>query len=200
MSAIAHALAPFGGAATVAALSVAAVFALAAVTKIVTPATTVTDFAALGLPAAGSLARLVPVVEAAIAVTLVARPRAGAALAIVALAGFTVVLVAAVTSGRDVSCGCLGPLGRRPVGWGSVARNGALAVLALVAAATPAPVVPDLPSVIAVSTLAVLLATVVGVVGLWSEIGRIWSVALAGEPVPARRSSRPATPSKGSRS
>jgi len=172
--------------APVAVLVLAAVFAAAAVTKAADRATTADEFAGLGLPAPRLLARAVPPAEIAVALVLVWRPAAGAGLAALALLAFSAVLAAALRSGRAVSCGCLGSLSRRPITPLTLVRNGALLAVAALASTAPAagglrPTLPD-PELVVSLTLAAMLAAVGGqLLLLRAQIGRIWSVELAGE-------------------
>ncbi len=173
--------------APLAALLVALVFAVAAVTKLGDQPSSVADFAALGLPAPAALARVVPPAELAIAALLLIAPAVGATLASLALMAFTAVLAAALRAGRRVSCGCLGPLSRKPVSTATLGRNAGLIALAVLAAATPAPtgVLPTLPAadvVLAVGPLVLLAALGAQILALRAQLGRIWSVELAGEP------------------
>jgi uncharacterized membrane protein YphA (DoxX/SURF4 family) len=172
--------------APLAALATSAVFAVAAVTKLAAPARTTREFADLGLPAPALLARLVPAVELAIAVALVLRPAIGAVAATAALLAFTGVLVAALRSGRSVSCGCLGALSDGPISNATIARNAGLVVVAVLAGTAPDPggLLPALPSLeVALSAgSAVTVAAVAAQLALLRHrIGRIWSVELAGE-------------------
>ncbi|MEM9566225.1 MAG: MauE/DoxX family redox-associated membrane protein [Actinomycetota bacterium] len=173
--------------APLAALATALVFGVAAATKLADRPSTVADFAAIGLPRPALLARLVPAIELAIVVLLLLAPAVGATLAAVALVAFTAVLASALRAGRRVSCGCLGPLSRRPISTATLWRNVGLLALTAVAAATPAPpgLLPTLPAgdvVLAVGPLALLTALGVQLLTLRSQLGRIWSVELAGEP------------------
>lgn len=188
------ALAPIAG------LLLAAVFALAAVTKAVDSTATTAEFTALGLPRPGLLARLVPPAELVIALALVTRPTIGALLATLALAAFSAVLIAALRTGRSVSCGCLGSLSREPISVVTLARNACFGAMAALAATGPTPTglavaLPSLELGMATGT-----ALVIGLIGyqlsaLRAQIGRLWSVELAGE-APTRgrgRSSRART-------
>lgn len=88
----------------------------------------------LGVPVV--VARIVPVAEVVLGAALVAG-RGAAAVAWPALAflgAATAVLVVNLRRGRRPVCACFGGLSRRPIGWGSVARNAALAVVAVLAA------------------------------------------------------------------
>jgi hypothetical protein len=78
----------------------------------------------------------IPVLELVIGVLLVVdvgRP-VTAVVAAVLLTGFTAVLVRLLLDGQRPPCACFGALSRRPIGWGSVVRNGVLLALAIVAA------------------------------------------------------------------
>lgn len=119
---------------TLAALALAVVLAVAAVTKARRPAATADDFASLGLAAPGPLARIVPAAEAACAVALVIVPAWGGVAAFALLAAFTAVLVPVVRSGRIVNCSCFGGVGSRPVSAWTLARNAVLLALAAVSA------------------------------------------------------------------
>lgn len=131
-----------GGFGYVYALVLAAVFVRAAVAKLARRAETEASFGALGLPAARHAARVVPMVELALAVALIAAPRAGGIGSVVLLAAFTAVLVRAIRSGVSASCNCFGAARADPVSEVDVLRNGLLAGLAAGAAFTPAPTMP----------------------------------------------------------
>lgn len=182
--------------APLAALALAAVFTVAAATKLAHPPIARREFAALGLPAPGLLARVVPPVEFVIAVLLLVRPAVGGVLAALVLVAFTAVLAAAVRSGRSVSCGCLGPLSRKPVSVATLVRNLGLIALADLAAVTPTPdgLLPTLPAgevVLAVGPAVLLAVLATQALAVRAQIGRLWSVELAGEQ-PTRRGQRPA--------
>lgn len=117
----------------VAAFALAVVFAWSSVAKATRPAATVTSFRGLGVPAPVIAARLVPVVEAGLAVALVAAPRAAAWCALALLTVFTAVIVRAVAAGVDVPCACFGGGTGRVVSPRDVVRNAVLAAAAIVA-------------------------------------------------------------------
>ncbi len=172
--------------APVAGLALAAVFVIAAVTKTIDRPATVREFSELGLPRPALLARAVPPAELVIAILLVARPAIGAALAALALLAFTAVLAAVLRSGRTVSCGCLGALSAKPVSSLTLARNGVLLTLAALASAGPTPTGLDVALPAVEVALATGTAATIGLVGhqllsLRHQIGRLWSVDLAGE-------------------
>ena len=121
------------------AVLLAAVFVRAGAAKLARPAATGATFAALRLPAAGGMARAVPLVELLVAVALLAVPRVGAAAAVVLLAAFSAVLARAVRAGLDTPCNCFGAARADPVSGGVLVRNGLLAGLAVAALAAPRP-------------------------------------------------------------
>lgn len=172
--------------APVAGLVLAAVFVIAAVTKTVDRTATTAEFTDLGLPRPALLAGVVPPAELIVALLLVARPPIGAALAALALLAFTAVLLAALRTGRTVSCGCLGALSRTPISARTIGRNGALLVLAALASAGPTPTgmgitLPALEVGLASGTAALLGLVGYQLLSLRNQIGRLWSVELAGE-------------------
>jgi uncharacterized membrane protein YphA (DoxX/SURF4 family) len=113
------------------ALVLAAVFVWAGAAKLARPTMTAAGFGALGLPAPGTFAVAVPVVELLLSVTLVAAPRAGSATALVLLAVFTAVLAHALRAGATSGCACFGTTATRPLSRRDLVRNAALAALAL---------------------------------------------------------------------
>lgn len=148
-----------------AAAVLAATFAWAGAAKLSRPAETGTGFAGLGLGRPATLARVVPVVELVLAVTLLAAPAAGAAAALTLLAGFTLVLARALGQGVEVRCACFGQAGGPPLSWVELVRNGllgALAVLALAAGLTPrVPALVPACAVVLVATATALLLFVI---------------------------------------
>ncbi len=187
-----HWFVPAGVASTMAVL-LAIIFLAAATTKASNPSATATEFRQLGLPASGLLARLVPPVELMTGLALLTAPRVGAELAIALLLIFTAIIVATVRSGRRVSCGCLGALSSQPVSILTIARNVGLLAMALMASTTTTLTVPDGPSAMAAISAVLLVVLAFQLVGLRRDIGRIWSVELAGE---GGRTSNPSTPDR----
>ncbi len=118
---------------TVAAVMVAATFAVAAVSKLRDPAGTARGFADLGVPRPWRAARLVPGIEVGVALTLLLVPAVGAALATVVLVAFTVFLVDRLRSGVRAACSCFGGARRHPLTIADPLRNVLLVGLALVA-------------------------------------------------------------------
>lgn len=116
---------------TTAALIVAAILTWSAAAKLRSPEQTLQSFSDLGLPRLS--ARLVPLVEAAVAALLVVDAGWGGTFAFALMASFTTTLVLIVRSGRKISCGCFGGADSDPVTWLHVGRN--LVILGLCAAA-----------------------------------------------------------------
>jgi hypothetical protein len=166
---------------TLTALVLAAVFLVAAVAKLRDPMGTTRTFRALRLPAPRRLARLVPGAELLIAAALVARPWIGAAVALAALAVFSILLHGEVRRGSDVACGCFGTSSSSPISFVELLRNGLLAALAVVALAAERPVAPDLASVITVSTAVVAGLLILALAGVKRDVGAVWDNRLAGE-------------------
>lgn len=118
----------------------AAVFLSAAWAKWRDPAGTRTGAVDLGVPDrwAGGVARVLPMAEAVVVVSLavgvVIRPVAvvGAGAALTLLAAFTVAVVRTLRAGRSPRCHCFGSRGGSPIGADTVVRNLALSALALV--------------------------------------------------------------------
>ncbi len=165
--------------ASTAAIGLAVVFVVAAAAKVQRPATA--DVAEFGLPIPRVIATVLPPIEFGVAALLLIRPRFGAVMALVLLLAFTTLIAEAVGNNRSVSCGCLGSLSRRPVGWPTLGRNVALLCMAAFAAATPTLVTPDLVSVLVLVGGATLIALGAQLLELRRTVGRVWSVELAGE-------------------
>jgi uncharacterized membrane protein YphA (DoxX/SURF4 family) len=172
------------GIAYVAALGLAATFAWAAIAKLRAPERTAAGFAGLGLPAPTLLARVVPGVEAGLAVALVVVPVWGAGSALGLLAAFTILL--AVNVGRDApGCNCFGATPTdEPVSWVEVLRNLLLGAAAVIATGAPRPLVPALPEAVVATTVGVLGAVLLGVVRFKLRVGRVWDNQLPGDPAP----------------
>jgi uncharacterized membrane protein YphA (DoxX/SURF4 family) len=165
------------GTAYAAAVLLAAVFAVAGAVKLRRPAVTARSFAGLGIPAAPAMAVAVPVVELVLAVGLAVVPPVAAALALLLLAAFTAVLVAAIRAGKDVGCGCLGSARTDPVSGVEIVRNGMLAALAVVALGAPGPSAPGLGDVVAVTVAGVLGLVVLALADVRRSTGRLWSTS-----------------------
>jgi uncharacterized membrane protein YphA (DoxX/SURF4 family) len=119
----------------VARLLLAAVFAVAAAGKLVSPSRTVETLEEFGVPASlrGPVAIALPLAELAIAVGLL--PAATAAWAALAgallLAAFTAAVARTLTQGREVDCNCFGSLGPSRISRWTLARNVVLLALAV---------------------------------------------------------------------
>ena len=115
-------------------LVLAFVFALAAATKLADRAGTRRAVVDFGLPAAlaPAFALLLPLAELVVAIALVPVATAwwGAAGAFALLFAFTAGIGYNLARGHRPDCHCFGQLHSEPVGWPTLARNGALAALA----------------------------------------------------------------------
>lgn len=179
------------GVATLCIILLAVIFAWSALAKLRRPGATVAAFTELRLPIARVAARLVPLVEIGLVVVLLAAPRFGAALAIVLLISFTLVLlptvIASTSAVAPVSCGCFGTASTAPISWVEIARNGLLISASLVAAlASPSSLLPgidglELPDVVAMSSAIIVSAVVLQLLAMKRDIGSIWRADLVGE-------------------
>jgi len=84
-------------------------------------------------------AMTLPWIEIVVALTLLLgmRSRDGARTALVLLVVFTLAVVAAVTRGLDIECGCFGTADASHVGWSKIAENVGLIAIAVIAALGP---------------------------------------------------------------
>jgi hypothetical protein len=98
------------------------------------------NFRLLPVAAENLVAMLLPWVElvAALALVLRIRPRAGAWVAGALLAVFTVGIALAMARGLDFECGCFGKASSARVGWGKLAQNLGMLLLAWVGTRVPA--------------------------------------------------------------
>jgi len=131
------------GSAYLAGLVLATVLVLAAAGKLARPAATVSAFGALRVPRAGAAARVVPVAELAVAVLLIAAPRAGGVAAFVLLGVFSTFLVRVLRAGIRAPCRCFGAVREAPVSASDLLRNAMLAALAVTAAGASGPRSPS---------------------------------------------------------
>lgn len=157
------------------AVVLAGVFVVAAGTKLARRQSATAGFRALALPAPQVLGRVVPVVELAVATALVAVPRVGGALALVALVIFSSMLAARIRAGTVASCACFGSVNQDAVSFVELVRNGLLGVLAVVALFAMRPAVPTLEATITVSVAVVTGVLVVGLARLRQRVGAVWS-------------------------
>ena len=118
--------------ATACAWWLALLFAWAAVAKLASHELTASAFASLDLRQPALLARLVPVIEIAVTLLLVAIPVIGGLAAFVILVAFTTIVIRATRRGSTAPCACFGGVAERPIAWPDVIRNLALMGLALV--------------------------------------------------------------------
>lgn len=131
----------------VARLTLALIFALASVGKLgdvqaFADALRGYDFLPAVLTA--PLARLIPLLEGAVAIALIAGYQLPIALSLAAalLATFALAGARALLHGRDIDCGCLGRTAALRIGWISVAANVALVTGAFIAISQRAMAVP----------------------------------------------------------
>ena len=157
----------------VSALVLAAVFVWAAAGKLARPARTATTFAALGVPTPAVAARVIAVVELALAALLAWRPRPGGLAALVLLAAFTAFLAARRRRGVTAGCGCFGSTAGGAAAAIEVTRNVLLALAAVVALGADAPVMPTLAAAVTVSVAAGLAAVVLALVRVKIDVGRL---------------------------
>jgi peroxiredoxin len=115
-------------------LILAAVFAVAGITKLSDRAGSLQAVADFGAPRllARPLAVLLPLAELATAVALVPKPSAwwGGLGALALLVVFLAVIGVSLARGRKPDCRCFGQLSSSPVGWPTLVRNGVLAAAA----------------------------------------------------------------------
>lgn len=142
----------------------ALVFAWAGAVKLGRPAETAAGFADLGLGRPRALAVAVPVLELTLAVGLLAAPAAGAAVALVLLVCFSVVLVRALRRGGEVRCACFGQAGGPPLSWVDLVRNGLLGALS--ALALTAGLEPRVPALVATAAVVLTVTASVALLGI----------------------------------
>jgi uncharacterized membrane protein YphA (DoxX/SURF4 family) len=157
-----------------AALLLAALFAWTGARKAVRPEATAASFRALGIPRAAVTARVLPIAELLIAALLVVAPRAGALLAVVALAGFSLVLGRALANGVEAGCGCFGATATDPVSAADLVRNAFLAGGATVAGLTASARIPSLPATVLVAGAALTGVLVMALLRLRARVGGVF--------------------------
>ena len=134
-----------------AAVVLAAVFAVAGVAKLRRPGATAHAFGALGLRRPGVLARAVPVAELVVATALVVVPSVGAYAAIALLVAFSLVVVRTLRAHLEVPCGCLGAAHEGPVSSVELLRNALLLAAAVAATFASRPVAPTITATVTVA-------------------------------------------------
>ena len=89
---------------------------------------------ATGLGAPPVVVPLLPWFELVLGAVLVVQvaPVAAAVVALGLLAAFTALIVRQLAQGRHPPCACFGAWSAKPLGWGHVARNAALAALGVI--------------------------------------------------------------------
>jgi peroxiredoxin/uncharacterized membrane protein YphA (DoxX/SURF4 family) len=120
----------------IARLLLAAVFAIAGIAKLADRTGAVRSMRDFGLPPAlaGPAATLLPLIELAGAIALLPANSSwwGALGVLLLLVVFILGITVSLARGRAPDCHCFGQLHSEPVGWNTVARNVALAVVAAV--------------------------------------------------------------------
>ncbi len=169
---------------TLSIVALAVMFGIAAAAKFHDQTQTAADFRQLGVPS--WLTPLVPMIETGVAVMLILRPRIGGIAALGLLAAFSLVLARALRSKPEssISCSCFGALGAKAVTTSTLIRNSGFMVAALVAAFGSGLARPDLAAVITISMVGLIAALAAQLIVIYKQLGRLWSVELAGE-IPA---------------
>jgi uncharacterized membrane protein YphA (DoxX/SURF4 family) len=159
--------------------ALAGVFALAGTAKLFDlPASrrAVIDFG-VPEPAGRVVGTLLPLVELATALALIFHPTArwGALVALALLLAFIGGIANAMRQGKDVDCGCFGPVYSATASTPTLIRNAVLAALALVVViAGPAPALDEWVGARTAAELVAIAATI-GVVGLAALSWFLWS-------------------------
>jgi len=122
--------------------------ALAKLADLASFALQVHNFRLLPLAAENLVAMLLPWVElvAALALVLGVRPRAGAWVAGLLLAVFTIGVAQAMARGLDFECGCFGKASATRVGWGKLAQNLGMLLLAWIGTGKPESAAAEAPA------------------------------------------------------
>lgn len=121
-----------GGVARLAAVLLALVFMIAAVSKFRDPDATRRTLRDFGLPNPRLLAVVLPITEGATAMLLVVSPRTGGPCAVALLAAFTTLIAGRLMAGHRDACGCFGAWSRKPLSWRDIVRNLVLTGLGVV--------------------------------------------------------------------
>jgi thiol-disulfide isomerase/thioredoxin/uncharacterized membrane protein YphA (DoxX/SURF4 family) len=160
----------------IARFALAGVFATAGAAKLADPAGSRKSMVEFGVPAllASPLAWLLPLAELACAIALMPAAWAvwGASGALTLLALFTAGIGISLARGRRPDCHCFGQLHSSPVGWKTVARNGALGgIAAAIVWQGPGPGVLDWwASLDRFESAALGFVTALATFGLWTLV------------------------------
>ena len=157
------------------ALVLAAVFLCAGTSKLMDPRAADASLRALAVPTAAVTARLLPLVEFALALALLVSPVVGGILALAALSAFSAVLAARVRAGTTAPCACFGTASREPVSSVELLRNALLAALAVTALFATGPRLPTLEATVTVSALTIAGAVTVSLSRLRQQVGAVWT-------------------------
>ena len=92
------------------------------------------NFRMMPIPLENLIAMTLPWIElvAALALVFRVRARAGAMMAVLLLATFTIAILAAMVRGLDIECGCFGTHDATRVGWVKIGQNLLMLTLAWV--------------------------------------------------------------------
>ena len=118
---------------TIAALLLASVFIVAAVSKLRDPSGTEQSLHALGLPSPKLLSSLVPVVELLCALLLAIDPNSGGPCSVALLVAFTTLIIAQILSGNPQNCACFGTWSTKKLSVFDLFRNALLIFLGVLA-------------------------------------------------------------------
>ena len=163
------------GVAYTSAVALAAVFLYAGASKLMDPRAVGEALRALAVPGAAVTARMLPLVEFAIAVALLFAPAVGGVLALIALAAFSAILAARIRGGSSAPCACFGATSRAPVSSVELFRNALLAMLAVTAMLATGPRRPTLDATVTVSVLTMAGAIAVSLSRLRQQVGAVWT-------------------------
>jgi hypothetical protein len=157
-----------------AAVVLAAVFLFAGARKLTDPSAAGTS-RALAVPGAAVIARILPLFEFAVALTLLVAPVAGGVLALAALGAFSALVAARIRAGSTAPCGCFGATSAEPASSVELLRNALFAVLAVAALFSTGPRPPTLEAAVTVSALTIAGAIAVSLRRLRQQVGAVWT-------------------------
>jgi hypothetical protein len=169
-----------GGASYLAAVVLAIVFLVGAVSKFRDIRPVGRTLRAGGIPASRVVAASIPLFEIATAALLLVRPTVGAVVALASLTLFTAFLLSLLIRNIDVSCGCFGG-NDESVSYIDVVRNAMLATLAILATSCHAPTAFGLNDLVLVSTTSALGLVVLSALSTRRKLGQLFDNRLPGE-------------------
>ena len=157
------------------AVVLAAVFLYAGASKVTDPRAAGASLRALAVPAPAFTARMLPLVELAVALALLVAPAVGGVLALIALSAFSAVLAVRIRGGSAAPCGCFGATSQEPASSVELLRNGLLAALAVTALFAPGPGRPTFEATVTVSALTIAGTITVSLSRLRQQVGAVWT-------------------------